>query len=147
MQRFANFFLKFAEIEPNTAKHHIFTKSSFSMVTEQVKQVLQQTQKKQVILFGIEAHVCVLQTAIDLIDQDFQVHIATDGTSSQRVFDRSVAFERLKQAGCYLSTCESLLFQLMGDANYEHFKQVSALCNPKLNARPEQGFFYESSKQ
>ena len=103
---------------------------------------LKETKKENVILFGIEAHVCVLQTAQDLLENGFNVHLAADATSSQRPFDRSVAFDRMKEMGVYISTTESLLFQMLRTAEFEKFKDISKLCNVKhMGPRPNPGTY------
>ncbi|KAF0977525.1 hypothetical protein FDP41_003517 [Naegleria fowleri] len=130
---------------PNPPKedYYLFEKKKFSMLTEDVKKVLEKyPQRDQIVLFGIEAHVCVLQTALDLLEANKEVHVLADGTSSQRSFDRSVAFERMRQSGAFITSCESALFQMMEGADYEKFKEVSALMNPKLSQlRPHPGEF------
>ena len=82
---------------------------------------------KQILLCGIEAHVCVLQTTLDLLERGYEVHLLTDGLSSCRAHDRAVALSRLSQSGAFLTSSEMTLFQLMGDAKNPKFKQVSAL--------------------
>lgn len=122
------------------AHAQVFAKTKFSMLTEEVDEALKTHKEAQgiedVVLFGIEAHVCIQQTAIDLLEKGYNVHIAADGTSSQRRSDRMMAFERMRQMGVYISTSESILFQLAQDAKDEHFKQISALSKGE---RPETG--------
>jgi nicotinamidase-related amidase len=80
------------------------------------------------IVVGIEAHVCVQQTCLDLLEQDkYQVHIICDAVSSQQASDRIVALRRLERAGCFLTTAQSAAFMLLQSANHECFKQVSKL--------------------
>jgi hypothetical protein len=83
---------------------------------------------KSVVLSGIEAHVCIQQTALDLIEQGYEVHIVADGTYSQRDADRDVAFERMRSAGAFVTTAESALFMLLGDKDSPSFKAISQLC-------------------
>lgn len=85
------------------------------------------------MLFGLEAHVCVQQTTLDLLERGYDVHVVVDGVSSQLVSDRAVAFARLQQAGAFLTTSESVLMELIRGKEHEHFKQISGL----LRARPE----------
>ena len=86
------------------------------------------------IVTGIEAHVCVLQTVLDLLAVDGVVHVCVDAVSSIRPEDRAVALRRMESAGAYLTTTESVLFEMLGDANSKHFKAVSACVRAK---RPE----------
>lgn len=85
---------------PSTSK--VYEKTLFSMLTPDVESELIRLEAplgeegKSVdtaVLFGIEAHVCILQTTKDLISRGYNVHIVADGVSSQRPFDRAVAFE------------------------------------------------------
>lgn len=118
--------------------HHDFAvveKTKFSMVVEEVSDFLRTRDDiKRVILVGIEAHVCVLQTALDLVERGVEVHVLTDGVSSRTVLDRQTALHRLSQVGVFLSTSESILFQLMGNTTYIKFREVSGLFKEQ---RPE----------
>lgn len=111
-------------------------KTKFSMVVDDVADFLRKRDDiKRVILVGIETHVCVLQTALDLVERGIEVHVLTDGVSSRTVLDRQTALHRLTQVGVFLSTSESILFQLMGNTTYSKFREVSALFKEE---RPEQ---------
>jgi nicotinamidase-related amidase len=114
----------------------VFEKRLFSMLTPAVDVYLREecANRKHAVLFGIEAHVCVLQTALDLLERDYTVHLVVDGVSSQRELDRTVGIERARQSGALVTSCESVLFQLMGSADHPSFKAVSALVTEK---RPE----------
>jgi len=83
--------------------------------------------RKTVILFGIETHVCVLQTALDLLEQKYQVVIVQDCVSSRKMNDRTVALNRMQAAGATLTTYESLLFELCVVAGSDTFKSISKL--------------------
>lgn len=72
------------------------------MLTDELSKDLQAVKRNTAVIFGIEAHVCVLQTVLDLIDKGYEVHVAADAVSSQREFDRSVAFEVNR---AFLSKC------------------------------------------
>jgi len=82
---------------------------------------------KQLIVAGIEAHVCVQQTALDLLAQDFQVHVPKDAVSSRKELDYQTALERMARAGIVLTTIETALFELMAEAGTPEFKKVSKL--------------------
>lgn len=97
------------------------------MMTDEVSQYLTSLQKDQIILCGIESHVCVLQTAMDLIQEGKEVHIVCDAVSSQRPYDRAVAMERLKDIGVYFTTSESVMFQLLKTSTHPQFKVCSNL--------------------
>jgi len=97
---------------------------------EQFMQRITEVDKKQVILCGIEAHVCVLQTAMDLIQQGTQVFVVADAVDSRTANNKSIALSRLEQAGAIISCTESVLFEWLSDAKHEHFKSLSALIKP-----------------
>jgi len=75
----------------------IFEKKKFSMLTDEVQAKLVELNKDTYIICGIEAHVCVQQTCLDLLEQGKDVHVIVDGVSSQQPIDRSVALQRLQQ--------------------------------------------------
>lgn len=101
---------------------HKWEKMTFSMISPDVLAVLEKNKTKSVLLVGIEAHVCVLQTALDLIENNYEVHVIADGVSSQRPSDRFSALERMRQSGAFVTTSESAVFQLMTSANHPAFK-------------------------
>jgi nicotinamidase-related amidase len=105
----------------------IFEKKQFSMCTEEVCQHMDKLNKESIILFGIEAHVCVQQTALDLLEQGKIVHIIVDAVSSQVAYDREIALQRMMQAGAFLTTAQSAGFMLMQSAEHANFKAVSKL--------------------
>jgi nicotinamidase-related amidase len=81
----------------------------------------------QVILCGIETHVCVHQTALDLLDAGLGVWIAADAVSSRRAENRAIALDRMMQEGVKLASTEMVLFELTGVAGTEAFKAISKL--------------------
>jgi nicotinamidase-related amidase len=83
--------------------------------------------KKQIIVAGIETHVCVLQTCLDLLEEGFQVILVTDCCSSRKQNDKEVAITRLVQAGAIPATYEMILFELTVNAKHPKFKEISAL--------------------
>ena len=108
----------------------IFEKKLFSMLTPEVKDHLAKPDMKDrtsYILFGIEAHVCVQQTCLDLLEMGHDVHVIVDGVSSQQPIDREVALQRMAGAGAYLTTAQSAAFMLMKSAEHPNFKAVSKL--------------------
>ncbi|CAM9301153.1 unnamed protein product [Pylaiella littoralis] len=117
--------------EPDKIDAKIFEKKLFSMCTDEVKthvaNGLPNGKPTDVVLFGIEAHVCVTQTCLDLLALDYGVHVVCDGVSSQKPHDRAVALERMQRAGAFLTTAEQVTFQLLGTADHTNFKAVSNL--------------------
>ncbi|XP_038058224.1 isochorismatase domain-containing protein 1-like [Patiria miniata] len=106
----------------------VFPKTKFSMVLPPVEEELQKRPNlRSVVLFGIEAHVCVQQTALDLLAKGLEVHIVADACSSRSMMDRQFAYERLRQAGAIVTTSEAVIFQLLGESKHPKFKEVQAL--------------------
>ena len=99
------------------AKGIIFEKKKFSMMTDEVMECIDQKEefkgRDSIVLFGIEAHVCVQQTCLDLLEMGKEVHVVCDGVSSQQPFDREIALKRMANAGAFLTTAQSLAFMLM----------------------------------
>jgi nicotinamidase-related amidase len=85
------------------------------------------TGRSDVILCGIEAHVCVYQTATDLLDRGYRVHLVTDAVSSRTRANRDLALRRLEAAGVILTGVEMLLFELLGVSGTPEFKAISRL--------------------
>lgn len=114
----------------------IVAKTRFSMLTAEVHDLLKQKSAiSQVLLCGIEAHVCVLQTTLDLLEAGYEVHIVVDAVSSQRTGDRAAGLHRAAQSGAFLVTSEMALFQLMQDAKAANFKEISKLVQePRMDS-------------
>jgi len=83
--------------------------------------------KHQVIVMGIEAHVCVLQTVLDLRQQGQTAIVVEDCISSRRENDKRIAIERMRDVGAIITTAESLLFELLERAGTDTFKEISKL--------------------
>ena len=81
----------------------------------------------QVIVFGIEAHVCVQQTVLDIQSQGRSAIVVEDCISSRNKNDKKIAVHRMREAGAIITTAEALLFEILEEAGTEKFKQISAL--------------------
>lgn len=81
----------------------------------------------KVVLCGIETHVCILQTCVDLRRNNFDVYLPVDAVGSQRLQDHDVAIKRLEREGVKLTTTESVVFELIKDSNHESFREISSL--------------------
>lgn len=103
-------------------------KSSFSCCDEpRFNLLLANSGKDNIIVCGIESHVCVLQTVIDLKQHGYHPVVVTDCISSRKENDKSIALERMKQEGVILTTCEAILFELLRYSGGEVFKGISRL--------------------
>jgi nicotinamidase-related amidase len=83
--------------------------------------------RKQVVVIGIEAHICVLQTVHDLLHQGYLVYVPYDAVSSRKKRDYENALDRIGRAGAIVGSVESAVFELMENAGTSIFKQVSKL--------------------
>lgn len=137
---------KIVEEIPLSTQTIIIEKTLFSMATPEVRGWLQaHPERTHVVLFGIEAHVCIQQTALDLRSMGLAVHLAVDGISSRRPMDRHASLQRMKDVCSVITTSESILFELIRDANHPQFKQISALV--KERRPPEHPWFPHSQDQ
>jgi nicotinamidase-related amidase len=80
-----------------------------------------------IVLAGVEAHVCLLQTALDLLDEEFEVWVVTDACTSRTERNRDAAYDRLAAAGAELITTEMVLFEWLRTADHPQFKAVQSL--------------------
>ena len=102
-------------------------KTAFSCCgSEEFVRTLKDLRRQRIILCGIEAHVCVQQTAIDLM-KDYFVYVCADAICSRQWHDHKVAVERMRDCGAVITTVESALFELLREAGTEQFKQVLPL--------------------
>ncbi|GAA5910626.1 uncharacterized protein JCM6883_003234 [Sporobolomyces salmoneus] len=102
-------------------------KTKFSMMVPQVEKQLEEWETRSVVLFGIESHVCVLQTALDCLDKGIDVHVLADGVSSCNDDEVGIALKRMRDAGAMVTTSESALFQLIHDSTHPAFRSLVGL--------------------
>ena len=81
----------------------------------------------KVVVAGIESHVCVLQTVLDLLSQGFRVFVAADAVGSRKPLDREIALQRMASSGAVITTTESVLFEWCERAGTAEFKEISRL--------------------
>ena len=107
---------------------HCVEKVSFSCCgADGFMDVLEKRGAKQVVIAGMETHVCVLQTVLDLLDRGYVVHLVRDAVSSRFKSDYEAALTIAAQAGAVVTTTEAALFQLVKGAGTDAFKVVSKL--------------------
>lgn len=105
-----------------------FEKTAFSCCGNAAfNQALLASGCKQIIFIGQEAHVCVLQTAIELMAQGFQVYVVEDAVLSRHEQHKANALQRLQALGIAVTNHESVLFEWLRDAKHAQFKAISAL--------------------
>lgn len=84
-------------------------------------------ERKQVVLVGMEAHICIVQTASGLLRWGYQVFVAADAICSRDPNNRINAIERMRQAGVQVTNTESVAFEWLGDSSHANFREVSRL--------------------
>lgn len=94
---------------------------------ESVKKAINDAGKKNIIITGIETHVCVLQTVLDLIDAGYNPVVASDAVLSRNASDRLAAIESMRDAGAVIYPTETISFMLLEKAGTQEFKQISPL--------------------
>jgi nicotinamidase-related amidase len=97
-----------------------------------VAETFRRQARPRVLLAGIETHVCVLNTALDLLALDFRVYVAVDAVSARYRLDHDVALRRMEQAGAVLTTAEACVFEWVGGAEHTHFKAISRLVQDRM---------------
>ncbi len=118
----SHFLLK--ELEGITA----IQKTSFSCLgAGNLFQSLKDNNIKQVVIAGIESHVCVQQTVLDLLANNFQVNVCADATSSRKEKDLNIALERMRNNNVEITSVESVLFELLQESRTDEFKKISAI--------------------
>ncbi|MDO4696336.1 MAG: isochorismatase family protein [Neisseria sp.] len=106
---------------------NIVEKTVFSAFRPEIETILREKNIRNVVLAGIETHVCMLQTAQDLRSAGFEVAVPFECTTSRDPLNKANALEQMRGLGVTVSNVESLLFMLLGDAGHPSFKTVSKL--------------------
>ena len=116
-----------SEALPKTVRS--FRKTTFScMATPSLREaVLSAQPPRQVILVGMEAHICILQTALDLAATGCAVFVVEDAICSRRLENYQNALERLRDQRISVVSAESVVFEWLGDAKHPHFKAIQTL--------------------
>ncbi|MDO5666644.1 MAG: isochorismatase family protein [Alcaligenaceae bacterium] len=106
------------------AAAQVFQKRSFSAVRDGLIERTLLKDKDHIIVCGMESHVCVLQTCLDLLAKDKTVYLVRDAVSSRRLSNIELAIERLRQAGAIIVSTEMVAFELMATAEHPNFSVV-----------------------
>ncbi len=103
-------------------------KTCFSAAgVDQFMKALDETMRKQVLLCGVESHVCVWQTADDLLASGFKVHVARDAVTSRTDVNIQTGLQKMERSGAVITTVETALFELLGRAGTDEFKAIQKL--------------------
>lgn len=102
-----------------------FEKATFSVWSDDgAREAMQRLDRPQVIVTGIETHVCVQQTALDLCSRDYDVFVCADAVGSRTTLDHETGLARMRQAGAFVTTVESVLFELCQRCDTSDFKTM-----------------------
>ena len=113
------------EIKEALPNAEFIEKTSFSAFKEdEIKKFLSQ---KQIIIYGIETHICVLQTALDLLKEGYEVFVVQDACGSRNEENKLAALRRLIHAGAQIVTTEMVIFELLETSKHHNFKEVQAI--------------------
>jgi nicotinamidase-related amidase len=88
---------------------------------------LNSLKRSQVLLCGIETHVCVYQTAMDLLEKECEIDVISDAVSSRTLENKQIALQRLESEGANISSTEMALFELLRTADHTQFKEIAKL--------------------
>ena len=106
----------------------VIEKTAFSACgAEQFERELERAGARQVLVCGIEAHICVNQTTHDLLSRGHQVHLLTDCITARTAHNKQTALLKMQQSGALPSSTEMALFELLRDAQHEQFKAIQKL--------------------
>jgi len=114
------------ELDLSTAVEHV-DKTAFSMWTPSIAKHFSSASPAEIVIVGIESHICVTQTTLDLLVNGHRVYILADGVSSCNKEEVPIALARLRQAGAVVTTSESFLYECMGDASLPEFRAIAGL--------------------
>lgn len=104
------------------------SRTSFSVFRSiEILNKLAELKRKQILICGFETHICLYQSALDLMNSDYEVYLVVDGTSSRRGIDKETAIMRVNAEGGKLTTVEMTLYELMRDAKHPAFKAVAKI--------------------
>lgn len=106
----------------------VFEKTSFSALAEDnIKSYLAGLNRKNIVLTGIETHICVYQTALALLEEGYNVYVVKNATSSRNSKDYKTALELMRDFGVKLTCVETVLFELLKSSKHPDFKEIQAL--------------------
>ena len=116
------------EVNDALGEYKYIEKITFSCCgNNEYKEALNKTGKKNILITGIEAHICVQQTVLDLLNDGYSVYVIADCVGSRFKPDRLYAEKRMEKAGAVLTTSESVLFEMMVSADHPMRKEISNL--------------------
>jgi nicotinamidase-related amidase len=113
-----------AEIRAAIGDQPAIEKRRFTACVDAAVARLRELGRRQILIAGIEAHICVQQTVLDLLRLEYQPYVCADATGSRRPFDRQIALDRMRQAGAIITTTESAIYEMLDEAAGDAFKRI-----------------------
>lgn len=112
---------------------NVWEKQTFSAVDEGgALEYLKSDARIKVVVVGIEAHICIMQTVLDLLNQGFHVFVCVDAVSSRYAIDVKIALKRMQQAGAILVTAETCVYEWLETAANPAFKEINAMVQERM---------------
>jgi len=112
------------EVQERLGDAPVLDKVTFSCWDEPFRQEIQQRNRKQALLCGAEAHICVSQTAHDLLAAGYEVHVAEEAVSSRSEANARLGFAKMRQSGVVPASVESALYEMLGRAGTPAFREI-----------------------
>jgi hypothetical protein len=108
---------------------YLFSKYTFSMITDKVMAKLKELKRTNVVIFGVETHCCILNTCLDLVTAGFNVYVVWNAVASFNEDNHKVGLERLKFLKTVPTTVESVIYELLGNTKDEKFEKLNKILN------------------
>ncbi len=119
--------------ERNLANY--YSKSCFSCIqSKQIYQAVCDESPTNIIICGIETHICIQQTALDLKDLNYKVFVIADAVSSRNNYDHDISIKRMQKSGIEISSTESIIFELCNNSDRKEFREISKLIKKRHEA-------------
>merc|ERR1712230_306297 len=115
-----------SELDLSSAIEHV-DKTAFSMWIPSISKHFSSSTPSEIVLVGIETHICITQTTLDLLAAGHKVYVLADGVSSCNKEEVPIALARLRAEGAVVTSSESFLYECMGDAGIPEFREISKL--------------------
>jgi hypothetical protein len=124
------------ELDLSSAVEHV-DKTAFSMWIPAIQKHFSGSTPSSIALVGIESHICITQTTLDLLANGHKVYIIADGVSSCNKGEIGIALQRLRAEGAVITSSESFLYEVMGDAAIPEFRSIASVVKETSSATKE----------
>jgi len=124
-------------LEQNKSYKPIVKQSFSCCKDENFRKALEATDRKKILVTGIETHICVGQTSLELLSNGYGVYVVSDATSAHAKEDHQAAIDRLRRAGAIITTTETLIYELTATAQTPEFRQILAIVKKRRKTLSE----------